>query len=385
MAYHNPTSAATMCLREYIALDEDHRRQLERLYPKYVNNKDVARFMRPFRYPLPGTEERKRLTCYAMSKVMSPIDLIDASNLEALYAYNNGEPPIYLRSIKVKMGAGYILRGNMMGNNVIVKFYYRTYTNHGVTRLSRTTENENNIYERLGKPKPCISTSYRLLGVPVLVMEEMDDVDGSCNEYEMAEQVVRQLKPLHNFGVHCDIKPGNVMRCKKDPTKFYVIDYGGVATTRSSRGGFERHTCSPLWTSQKRRTPGGERTVCSAKHDMMELAYTMNTVRLMRKGIPYKVKDKSDPIRNTLRGRIKRFYEYAKSLPDGEPLTDQQRDVLVQILRTPHGGDNNEDTDTVVQKTASAPAPQTPRSVETPRVRKIALPRAADVIKRYNR
>ena len=57
-------------------------------------------------------------------------------------------------------------------------------------------------------PLPWISSSFKLLDKPVLVMEKLLSLGEDDDEFQMAIDVIDQLRYLHQFAVHNDIKPG---------------------------------------------------------------------------------------------------------------------------------------------------------------------------------
>lgn len=210
------------------------------------------------------------------------------------------------------------------GDKVVVKWYQSG---------KRTTALENSMYQRLGFPEPCYSTEYELWGQPVLVMERLVSLDGETDDiYTMGISVLRQLKDLHRWGVHCDLKPGNIMKKKQgDGWRYLVIDYGGVATERFSHG-FKRWIWSPKWTSQMRRSAAGKEIICTAYHDFVELGFTMQTLFNDRKGISNAQGPGKDPIREGFRGRLKKYMDYITSCNETDQDWEPVRERLIEIL-----------------------------------------------------
>lgn len=139
----------------------------------------------------------------------------------------------------------------------------------------RTAAYEIEVYKRLkslGCPLPYFSPNYLFWEEPVLVMEELSPLGKNEDVYKLGRQVIIQLSYLHTFGVHCDIKPDNIL--KRGET-YFLIDFGGVAQTKL-KWGYKRWIWSKHWTSQVAHS---KKQVASPKHDFKELAFTMNALK----------------------------------------------------------------------------------------------------------
>lgn len=167
--------------------------------------------------------------------------------------------------------------GLYLDRPVVVKYY------HG--RKKKDIKYEISIMkyaQKIGMPIYWFSGSFTLLGRPVLVMEKLLNITPMDDIKQLVVDVLIQLKYLHSFCCHCDIKRGNVMKRTPESDKLYpnpyaknltyfLIDYGGCAKNRD-RYGFARHTFTPNYTSQ----PRGKVVIVTFVHDLLELCYLAN-------------------------------------------------------------------------------------------------------------
>jgi hypothetical protein len=258
---------------------------------------------------------------YSIVSAIPVFEVVQPTQFKNIYCYNNRGHLIELQKEmvngkSVRLYAGVHCR---TGRKVVVKLFQ--------SDSGRDTSYENDIYRRLGKPEPCFSTAYFLWGCPVLVMAPLKSLDSSDNEYEMAIQVIQQLRRLHRFGVHCDLKPGNIMkRILPDGTKKYlVIDYGGVSIERKEHG-YRRWVWSPKWSSQPRRVEnGGKDVIATSKNDLIELGHTMKTIQNERYN-----NHNPDDIKRGFTGKLKIFMDYVMKI-EGD-VTDKDRAICYKIL-----------------------------------------------------
>ncbi|AHH01974.1 hypothetical protein pv_408 [Pithovirus sibericum] len=190
---------------------------------------------------------------------------------------------------------------------------------------SRSADYEIQVYRKLkhlGCPLPYFSKSYRFWNDPVLVMEKLDELGPDEDYYQMGREVLDQLRYLHSFAIHNDIKIGNVMKkVSRGETTYYLIDYGGVAQERLEHG-FRRWIWSKHWTSQK---PHKSEQVTTAKHDLIELGYTMNGLRNLKKG------RKDADARANFKGKIRRYMDRVRVV-DPENIRSRDYEDLIEIL-----------------------------------------------------
>ncbi|MEK7071168.1 MAG: hypothetical protein AAB966_05140 [Patescibacteria group bacterium] len=325
-----------MCVKSYENLHPELKEQLTRLCNKYETSKEVMKFVKKMcdsgKFNI---AYRQKILCYAIYRQIPCWHMCIPQNFNMLWAYSSkpGDPRIHLESMLKEGEHVRLIRGRMgdSGRPVIIKLYISGYKRSDLKSFSRTTKMECDIYNKLGKPEPCLSTDYFIFGIPVLVMEVLAELNGGDNEFEMGIQVLQQLKTLHQFGVHCDLKPGNVMR-KGD--KYIVIDYGGVATEKMDHG-YRRWIWSPLWTSQKRKSETGHDIICTSKQDAIELGYTIKTLQNMKRQIPIRrTRDgETDLIRTGFEGKLAKYMKRVFEIDDIRGMTDKDRDDLIAILK----------------------------------------------------
>lgn len=198
---------------------------------------------------------------------------------------------------------------------VVIKWYQSS---------KRDTLYEINIYKRLrrkGCETPWFSSSYHFWDFPVLVMEKLNPLTKDDNEFQMAIDVLQQLKTLNQFGVHNDIKPGNIMkRLVHGQPKYLMIDHGGVATKKLAYG-YKRWIWSPKWTSQK---PHVENQLTTAKNDFLELGYTMKTMQNWRTG--------DNKIRGGFSGKLAKYMDAVDRI-NPRNIPAEIHDHLINILQ----------------------------------------------------
>lgn len=234
-------------------------------------------------------------------------------------------PRVLLKSQLGNEGTHVLLyRGIADDEEVIIKWY------HNPTR-GRNSEYENNIYRQLQYPKPCWSTEYFFWNMPVLIMSPLEKLDSSDSPYQVGIDILQQLPPLHQFAIHNDIKPGNVMKkTTSRGSKYLLIDFGGCATEKVRNGGYRRWIWSPKWTCQPRKSENGGREVITfPKHDLIELGHTMKDL--------YNAQHRSrrlegDPVREGFTGRLRRYMSIVKNLEDDQKLTPELQSQLISIL-----------------------------------------------------
>ncbi len=129
--------------------------------------------------------------------------------------------------------------------------------------------------QSVGVRTPWLSFDFVFWGEPVLAIEFLQPLGPEDDEFTLGAVLLPDLAKLHTVGVHCDIKPDNIM--KRGAHEYFLIDYGGLATTRKYYG-FKRFTWSPKWTSQVYEWD----QVCTGKNDLLELGYTMRALQLGR-------------------------------------------------------------------------------------------------------
>lgn len=244
-------------------------------------------------------------------KTIKPPELMKENYLRFLQAYHTKKDKrLYLEEPFSTGKHVRLLR--VKGENLVMKWYESG---------SRTTAYENGVYSRLksiGCPLPYFSTSYEFWGHPVLVMERLEKLGKAEDPYKLGVEVLGQLRFLHSFGVHCDIKPDNIMKRVKDGrTEYFLIDYGGVSQEKLEYG-YKRWIWTSKWTSQ---APHTRKQVVTPRHDLKELGFTVNFLRYRNVENP----------RKDFKGRMKDFMERVKKI-DKKDIRPRDYDDLIKIL-----------------------------------------------------
>jgi serine/threonine protein kinase len=226
---------------------------------------------------------------------------------------------------------------------VIIKFF-----EHGHHNVS----DEIHIYEKIrkaGGDTPWFSKNYEVWGEPVLIMQKLDKITTDDNEYKIGIDVINQLRYIHKFGVHSDIKPSNVMKCNFK-NKYFLIDNGGVTTDKLAYG-YRRHTWTERWTSQKMHpTDENENTlnqITTSKHDLVENVFMMRGIQIVRENFPGKtvrvhLQDGDNPQKG-IRGILRLYCEKLAPIDRKKPVSDGDYDALIAILRGHQKSDRNSD------------------------------------------
>lgn len=221
-----------------------------------------------------------------------------------------------------------VLYYNGTETNVVCKYYYNRF---------RSIDYEIKIYKRLRNsvctrhagapcpsgcdhfcPVPWFSSDYKFLDQSILVMQELSPAD-NCEEWlRLGTDVLMQLRYLHQFGVHCDLKPPNIMmiegtRIVDAPIKYHIIDFGGCAIEPISDSygvGYRRFVSNKGFTSQP---PQKDRIrVCTPYHDFLELGYVMAYLEIQyrkRNG-----QQTGNDHREHFYGKVKKYMSIVKSL-----------------------------------------------------------------------
>lgn len=307
------------------------QKQIDALYSQLAKHAAVEQFLRNMTsyrrgrhieaYPLErlSRAQLRRLVCFSIGRALTCLQVTkDRHWAREVFCYADGLENVQLgkeiaRSDHVALFHG---RFERSGRRCVVKMYY----NRRPSRL-RTTAFENEVYDKLGGPAPCISTAYHCWGTPVLVLEPLRDLRyGHEDIYKIGTDVLQQLFKLHTFTVHSDLKPRNIMRRGRD---YVLIDFGGCAVERYKHG-WRRRTWTRDYASQKR----GHSIVIGPKQDFLELAWTLNALQYR------KDRDRLPWLRTHFQGRLRRFVQYVQALPDdAAQVTEHHQRALLRILQ----------------------------------------------------
>lgn len=295
-------------LSEHFKTNEDVKNEYKRLKEDYESMKLGDKIYK-------GKELHKVFLHTCIFKHISALQASKSRFFKDLLCYNErGEPIIELvdnitvgKYVKL-FSARFICPENYpdWGNRpIVVKLYESRDGIH-------TTNFEIDMYRYLGDPSPSLGVNAYLWNIPVLVMKPMKPLCADDDELDIGIQVLEQLPALHQFTVHSDIKPDNIMREKGTKPRIYrLIDFGGCARERLSDGkksGFKRRTWSAKWTTQKRRA-----VVTNPKYDLLELGHTLTALKFMRESGKNRYPSRK---RRTFTGRLKQYMDYVEEIDD---------------------------------------------------------------------
>lgn len=247
----------------------------------------AARSMKPN-----NDKERKYALCLAIKNTPTLKILENKRIYKALFCYNTKKDSPHGKfhfidqitsGDHVCLISGYIVFGD--AKIPAVCKYYKSG--------KKTIDHEINCYKRLamtGCEIPWMSSSYKLLGDRVMIVERLHPIDTTDKPEDIGIDVLKQLQALHTFGVHCDLKNANIMsrlaqyECYvADPDncfKYMIIDHGGTAIDRLGKG-YHRRIWNPRFTSQ---TKGEKDQVTGPYNDFLELGFTMTYLEAVKKG-----------------------------------------------------------------------------------------------------
>lgn len=248
------------------------KKQLASIYPKMLRDKDIQELAKR---NYGNSWNKPELFKLAILQAVPPPYIFEKKFFIDFFCYHNkrDDTTIYLNKIIYAEGHVFVIEGNLRSENqfvspavpVVIKWY-------GSKEKNITFET--NIYKKLyklGCPVPKFSSHFSFWDSPILVLEKLFPINPRKDDiYIVAIEILKQLKYLHNFGVHTDIKPDNIMKNHKNIP--YLIDYGGIALIKFDHG-YKRNTWNSRFTSQ---VPFFNNQVTTAKNDFLELGYTLN-------------------------------------------------------------------------------------------------------------
>lgn len=268
-----------------------------------------------------GNRERlmKRLILMSILMVIPTPTVLEPKFFSTVFAYNDKNAIYFSKCLKTGRHVK-VMEGKLKDTPVIVKWY----ESH-----KRDTSSEVEIYSKLNNcncPRmPWYKSDYQVWDAPVLVVEKLKPLTWEDNEYKLGYHILSQLECLHRFGVHCDLKPLNIMKraIGRGEFEYTMIDFGGV-TTEKLEHGYRRWLWSPKWTSQKSHE---KRQICTAKEDLIELGFVMKAVQ------NWKVNRKIDhgEYKRGYHGRLLKYMKYVGNINPTNISSKVYRD-LMEIL-----------------------------------------------------
>lgn len=306
----------------YESFSSSLKKQLFQIEQYFYTNPKVIKKFHSFSRKFPNVNKQLLFHLFLV-QYLTPRELFHKQLFPILTCYDKNEKKPNIRLLDVlKYGKhACVLVGEVQEKNttrqVIVKWYQSNSTD---------IEYEVNIYKRLdsmGCPLLRFTSSYKFWNSPVLVLEKLEPLTFNDDKYEMGKQIIYQLTFLHQFGVHCDIKPQNIMKRTGKKLEYFLIDFGGVATEPLDYG-FKRWLWSPKWSSQK---PHEEDQITTPVYDLVELGYTMKCLQnwVLSQG-------KNDgECRSGFKGRLRKYMEYVGKLLENPrifPSRDDYKNLL---------------------------------------------------------
>jgi hypothetical protein len=149
---------------------------------------------------------------------------------------------------------------------------------------SRTVSHEESDYDRidaLGGQTPRRRSGFFYLGVPALVIEYLDPLDDDDDPREVGRQLLTtQLRFIHTFGVHCDLKPDNIRkRAGATVPRYFIIDMDlDTIAEPPVLGRYRRDHWTPFYASQM----VSYNRYTSYRADLVELGYVMAQMVMRR-------------------------------------------------------------------------------------------------------
>lgn len=310
-------------IQYYNSLPEPLRLQLIKLQKILITDKDIQKtFKKYFIYANSDYENNPELYQLAILYCIPSIYFFEKSWFKHVFCYDNTGHRVYPQKVISVNKHTYVLTGNGRGHynqEFIIKWYHSG---------SRNILNEIDMYKRLKKlncPVPYFATKFYFWDEPVLVMEKLNPLDKSDDEFLIGIAILKQLRFLHTFGVHNDIKPQNIMkRVDNTKTTYFLIDHGGL-TIEKFKYGFRRRIWSSKFTSQK---PHVSNQLTTAIHDLLELGYTMKYLQ-----VKYKPKyNLTTNIKSGFRGKIKKYMKQIEKITNNQ-VTKKDYIELINILK----------------------------------------------------
>jgi hypothetical protein len=318
-------------IEKYKQLDVECRKQCKSLIKHLERDSRVLSVVRELR---PQNEKEKiYATCLGI-KSIPILKLLENRKLyKHLYCYNTkkGSPH----------GNFYIIDQITSGDHVCLLSGWISFADAKVPAVckyyksvKRTINYEMNCYKKLrdtGADVPWMTSSYMLLGEPVLIVERLNILDETDKPEQVGIDVLKQLRYLHTFGVHSDLKPGNIMCRRRDYEcyvdnpetclKYLIIDHGGTAIDKLEHG-YRRFTWNPKFTSQEK---GARNQVTTPVNDFLELGYTMNFLSQINKMRKF-------DHRKDFHGKIKNYMNIVLHL-DSKNISNDIYDKLIEVLQ----------------------------------------------------
>jgi serine/threonine protein kinase len=262
-------------VEKYYNLPPALRNQLRKIHHIFINDKDVNHKFKRFLNEL-SLEDRennsikRKVFRLCIFEETTPRFLIQSHFISLLICYSDDNAIIPLIKILKANRHSSIFESKLKDLPIVVKYYQSS---------KRDCTYELGIYDKLKEMDsdlPWYTDKFKFWENPVIVMERLYPITKYDDEYKLGISVISQLKYLHKFAIHCDIKPQNVMKRINGTTCHYLlIDYGGATTDKLGHG-YRRWLWSPKWTSQPSHKSN---QIVTEKNDFLELGFTMKAIQ----------------------------------------------------------------------------------------------------------
>lgn len=172
---------------------------------------------------------------------------------------------------------GYLIQGTIRNLQnpseaipVVIKISFDTRVEYE-TKICRKLRN-------MKCPLLWFSSSFYFWDTPILVYEMLSPLSRDDDPCQVGQAILEQLRYLHQFGVHNNIKSENIgVRITKEQKREYILfNYEGTATEKLEWG-YRRNTWQRNYSSQ---TPKERDQVTTAKNDLLELGYCLNKIAI---------------------------------------------------------------------------------------------------------
>lgn len=286
----------------------------------YLSNEKEREHITKLRSKKELTSKEERLLKNVNALLDKDIKSILTSNkIKMFRCVSEDGPYIDFQKVLCANSKSVLISGLMNGIEVVVKWYKGD---------KRDCSYEANLYEKLkelGCNLPWFCTKFKFLNHQVLALEKLEKLDIHDEEFNIGIAVLDQLIYIHKIGVHCDIKPLNIMkRVHKGKTTYFLIDFGGL-TTKKLDYGYSRWLWSPKWCSQKSHV---KKQITTAKNDFIELGYTMKAIQNWK---IYNGKD--GEYKTGFTGRLAKYMQRVNKIDPYSPMRDKIHEELKSILK----------------------------------------------------
>ncbi len=245
--------------------DERLRVGMTQFSPEYNNwfmNQTIHTAKTGIDYPPPTIGARLKEHWNVLQKVIVP------------YNPNTGTTLKFERYLGIQAEQNVFLVTDSTGTRWVLKWE----SEKNGTGMMKEEENYRKIQAH-GGSVPNILSGFLVVDFPVLVIEFLYALDVSDNPLEVGRQLLRQLKHIHKFALHLDLKPDNVR--KRLPSTYFIIDMDLCTRVVACAPGIQSYR-REHWTPYYASTDMDAYSIAygSYRQDLIELFYVMNELAL---------------------------------------------------------------------------------------------------------